>query len=197
MRKLAPFFAAMTLLLMASLTPAQNAIPHNRLSIEAGNVNFTGSSLDPLGHFIFAGQGLSLSGDLREGNFSPACQPCAAGEQVLIHTIYSGELSIRPGTMTVSGASRDVFYDGNLEATAAPVTLPIRYSRTPFRVSVPITLQGFIGVYERDPFVTLNYCLFRVPINLQGNATLTLSRVGVSPSTGLPYYRFRGLTYEF
>jgi hypothetical protein len=197
MRKLAPFFAAITLLLVASLTPAQNAIPHNRLSIDAGNVNFTGSSLDPQGRFIFAGQGLALSGELREGNFSPDCVPCVGGDQIQIHTVYSGELSIRPGTMTVSGTSRDVFYSGDLEATAAPVTLPIRYSRAPFRVTVPITLHGFLDVYERDPFITTNYWLFRVPINLQGTATLTLNAWGFSPSTGRPYYRFRSLSYEF
>lgn len=198
MRKLAPLFATLLLLAVASLTAAQSSMPLDRVNIEQGRVNFTGNTPDPPGQFTFGGPGVSLSGRLVEGNFSPSCQPCAGGEEIHIRTIFSGELSIRPGTLTFGTTSRDIFYTGNLVFDSNPVTLPSRYTRSPIRISVPITLQGWLETYERDPFVNWpNYFLFRAPLNLQGTATLTLSMWGINSANGHPFYRFRGLSYEF
>ncbi len=198
MRKLAPLFATLLLLAVASLTVAQSSMPLDRIDVEQGSVHFTGSTLNPQGQFTFRGAGLSLSGGLVEGFFSPVCQPCTGGEQIHIKTVFSGEQSIRPGTLTTMGTTgRDIFYTGDLTFDSNPVTLPTRYTRTPIRISVPITVQGWLDIYERNPFLNSNYFLFRTPLNLQGTATLTLSMWGINPANGRPFYRFRGLSYEF
>jgi hypothetical protein len=196
MRKLAPFFATLLLLVITSLAQAQDTFPLNHLDLTDGSVTFTGTTSSPTGRFTFTGPEISLTGGLSEGVLGPACEPCAGGQQVSIRTSFAGDQSIRPGTLTVGGTSRDVYYAGNLVFDGAPVRLPMRYTRMPFNVSFPITLEGNLRVHRLNPFNNGAGLLFELPVRQQGTATLTLSLWFINPNTGQPLYRFRGLTYK-
>ncbi|MBV9958382.1 MAG: hypothetical protein JO360_08175 [Acidobacteria bacterium] len=197
MRKLAPFFAAFLLLAAAQLAAAQDTtVPHIPLGLEQARVTFSGGSVDPIGNFTFAGNGMTLTGWLTEGAFSPQCLPCQGGDEISIRTTYSGEQSIRAGTLTINGVSRDVYYAGAMVFDGNRVTLPTRYSRLPFTVTFPITLQGHLQVHRFNPFNNSTGLLFELPLKLHGTARLTLSVQSISPLNGRPFYRFRGLSYE-
>ena len=196
MRKLAPFFAAFLLLAATQLATAQDSIPNTPRGLEEAHITFTGSGIDPRGLFAFEAGGLTLTGELREGNFSPECTPCEGGTEINVRTSYSGEQSIRAGTLTINGATRDVFYAGALVFDGNRVTLPTRYSRLPFTVTFPINLQGHLQVHRFNPFSNPSGLLFELPVKLQGTARLTLSVMGINPLNGRPLYRFRGMSYE-
>lgn len=190
MRKLGPLFS---LLLLLPLVPAIAA--QTSPAVERGTVTFTGSSLNPQGRFTFTGPHLFvLTGGLIDGNFSPA-SPITGGQEIHIRSVFSGSLSIRPGDMSTGTETRFVFYDGNLTFDSAPLTLPIRYSRSTLNIVVPITVQGNIDVHRTDPFNNPNL-LFQTAVNLQGTATLRLRTIYVD-YFGLPVYQFLGLTYDF
>lgn len=195
MRKLAPLFATLLLLAAAPLAAAQNPFPAGPLLVEKGHITFIGN-LDPSGLFTFEGAGLTLTGGLHEGLVSPSCSPCYGGQQVSIRTVFAGEQSMRAGTLTIGETSRDVFYSGELVFDGNQITLPTRYTRRPFKVTFPITLQGHLQVHWLNPNNTPNGLLFDLPVNLPGTATLTMKLGGINPGTGNPQYFTQSLSYE-
>lgn len=190
MRKLAPFLSLFLLVFIAPPGAAQSS-----LTVEQAVVTITNSATDHLGQFTFSGPGLvTLTGGLREGNHNPRCSPCVGGENIQFHSFFAGS-SIRQGDLVTGTQTRTVFYSGYVEFLGPMVTLPVRYSRVPRKITVPLILRGNLEVHSTNPFSNPNL-LFQIPINLEGYATLTIQTIYVD-WTGRPVYKIVGLTYRF
>jgi hypothetical protein len=187
MRRHAPLLALLLLLLTSPVVTAQR-------DIDRGTVNFTSSFL-PVGQFRFEGPQLALTGGLQDGLFTPECGPCTGGQPISIRSVYEGEGSYQRGTLTTSGATSDVYFDGSLHFDGPMLTLPIRYSRLPFRITVPMTVQGILRVHKSSP-ISQSTLMFVIPVNLIGNATVTFRTMSID-SFGRPIYQRIGTTYEF
>ncbi len=189
MRRHAPLLALLLVLFISPVVAAQSAI-------DRGKVTFTGSVV-PSGQFTFEGpQLLTLTGGLRDGFTSPNCSPCIGGQEIRVLNLFSGDQSMRAGTLTTGSESRPVYFAGTLAFNSPPVTLPIRHSRVPFKIIVPIVLNGDLQIHSSNPFINGEGLLFVFPIHLQGTATLTF-KTTVLHQDGRPFYKFMGATYEF
>ena len=193
MKRLATFLAL--LFLFGPAVPAQSGADVTAQStIDKGEVTFTSSfSTFPIGQFRFEGPQMSLIGGLRADFFHPQCGPCLPGQQVSIGAQLSFGTGYLPGTVTIGNADYDVYFDSSLDLHSSSVTLPIRYSRLPFRVSATVTAQGTLKAYASPQPNTL---LFTFPVKLNGTATLTLQVEGFNPS-GQPFYKVKLATFVF
>lgn len=192
MKRLATFLAL--LFLFGPAVPAQSGTDVTaQPTINGGDVTFTSSfSTFPKGQFRFEGPHVNLIGELRADIFRPSCGPCWAGQQVSFGAQMSFGTDCLSGTVRIDNIEYKVDFDSSLNLISPSVTLPIRYSRLPFKVSVPVTAQGNLKAFAHNT----NNLLFTFPVKLSGTATLTFQLENFSPS-GLPFYKVKLATFVF
>lgn len=204
MRKLIFTIAAVLLLALGS-APA-HAQSLFDLEFDHGRIELF-HPIHVTGNFRFTGLGVDLTGELLagDGNVSPTCTPCVAGELTSVNgqlqsiglgqAIFNGPLA---GTVTPLW----YLYFFNLQTPG--VVLPYSRSQRPFTITLPASLSGNLSGYASFPGGSQNPPpVFNEPLSFQGTVRVTLVLQGspLSPGsysiTGRPFYSVQSIVYDF
>ena len=200
-KKYSVLFILLFSLGFVSISHAQvSRVNFNEVVFDAYNINPSGGGL-----VHFGSSDSSVSAVLNSGIFGPGnCLPCFAGIPLNLRSFYSGNLSIIGGfSGTVNGASYAAVYtSGGLEFTAlSGYTLPRRYTRGKFTVTLPAKVTGVLNGHTENPYTFPAPPFFISQIKMNGSVAVTLKvvRIGASPNGSdiVPYYQILRVRYTF
>jgi hypothetical protein len=191
MRKSTALLSVLLLLCCASLASAQirDIEAVNGGTIAISQLSFPNATYD------FVSHGTVIHGNIPSGDgvARPSCAPCVAGQDVQIDGQFFSE---KMGSLTVNGVTRNMYIRSQLILNGGSLTIPHRFSRLPFTITVPATVTGRLTGFDRNPFVgDPGPPLFTTSVNLQGTVTLTL-KLGFF-SLGSARYSVKNIVYNF
>lgn len=196
MRKLAPSFITLLLLVAAPLLSGSTASAQQvaDVRIDRGTVSVF-QPVFPNATYDMTGPQSSVHGAVSSDDIviSPDCSPCLGGDTFNVH---GSLLNSSRGSITFNGVSREIYLQASLTLTGGSVRIPYRYSRLPIRLLVPATVSGRVTGFNLNPFEGYpGPPVFSAPISLQGTATLTLIFTG-DYVAGKPMYRAQSIIWN-
>lgn len=161
----------------------------------------TGSFAD--GVFVYKDADTSVSGRFLEGTGGSCYSSCVGGTDISFITSFQASPFLAGNPGLVNGQLyKNVYFSGSATLNGGNYTLPFRWTRGRFSVTLPATLTSQLNFHSES----FNYQNPTIPfytkqIILQGNVTATLEmvRIGINPQgeNSVPFFRLIDLKYDF